>query len=431
MSIYNLVSFLGIFILLGLAWSLSNNKRIINWRVILWGISFQFLIALFIFYLPAGIHVFKIINNIVIAGLNSANAGARFIFGRLALPPGMIDEEGNTSLGFILAFQAFPTIIFFSALMAILYYLHIIPVIIRGFAFVFTKLMRISGAESLCTISNIFFGIESVFTIKPHIDDMTESEFFTILTASMSTVASNVLAIYVFSLQNQFPQIAGHLISASFLSAPAAVMISKLMIPEIALPKTLGENIQPYYKKEPNLFTAIINGANSAIKLIVGIVTLLIAVISLVALIDLCLSGIGKIVGFPIDLSLRKLLGYLFYPLTIILGIPLQDAGIVSQIIGERAIVTEVTAYQHLAVAIENGLIHNPRSIIITTYALCGFAHVASMAIFVGGIATLIPNKLPVLTKIGFKGLIAATFACLLTACIAGIFATDSSILFH
>jgi CNT family concentrative nucleoside transporter len=431
MNIYNLISFLGIFILMGLAWILSSNKRIINWRVILWGIAFQFLFALFIFHLPIGINLFKAINDAVVAILDSASAGAQFIFGRLALPPGMMDKNGNSSLGFFLAFQAFPTIIFFSALMSILYYLNIIPVIIRGFAFLFTKLMKISGAESLCATSNIFVGIESIFTIKPHLHDMTVSELFTILTVSMSTVASNVLAIYVFSLQNQFPLIAGHLVSASFLSAPAALIMSKLMIPEVHSPKTLGENIQPYYEKENNLFTAIINGANAGVKFIVGIVALLIAVISLVALIDLCLTNIGGIFGTDIDLSLKRVLGYLFYPLTLILGIPLKDVGVISQIIGERSIVTEVAAYQSLALAIENGVIQHPRSIIITSYALCGFAHVASMAIFIGGISALMPAKLPILTKIGFKALIAATFACLMTACIAGIFATDSSILFH
>ena len=180
----------------------------------------------------------------------------------------------------------------------------------------------------------------------------------------------------------------------------------------------------------PNLFSAIINGANSGVKFIVGIVALLIAVISIVALIDLCLTSIGGIFGAEDYLSLKKILGYLFYPLTLILGIPASDAGVISQIIGERAIVTEVTAYQSLALAMEKGVLENPRSIIITTYALCGFAHVASMAIFVGGIGALIPKRLNILTKIGFKALIAATLACLMTACIAGIFVTDSSIMF-
>jgi CNT family concentrative nucleoside transporter len=430
MSIYNLISFLGLFILMFLAWILSANKKIINWRVLVWGITFQLLFALFIFHLPVGIKFFNLINDIVIAILDSASAGAKFIFGRLALPPGTTDETGNTSLGFFLAFQAFPTIIFFSALMSILYYFNIIPGIIRGFAYLFTKLMKISGSESLCTTSNIFVGIESAFTIKPHLSEMTRSELFTILTAAMSTVASNVLALYVFSLQSQFPLIAGHLVSASFLSAPAALMISKIMMPEIEHPKTLGENIHPYYEKEQNLFTAVINGANSGVKFIVGIVALLIAVISIVALIDLCLRGIGGIFGVEEYLSIKKILGYLFYPLTLLLGIPIDDATVVSQIIGERSVVTEVSAYQSLALAIDKGLIQNPRSIIITTYALCGFAHIASMAIFVGGIAALIPDKLNILTKIGFKALVAATLACLMTACIAGIFTTESSILF-
>jgi CNT family concentrative nucleoside transporter len=289
--------------------------------------------------------------------------------------------------------------------------------------------MRISGAESLCAASNIFIGLESAFTIKPHLKDMTRSELFTVLTVCMSTVASNVLALYVFSLKDQFPMIAGHLISASFLSIPAALIISKLMMPESEQPKTLGINIEPHYEKEENIFMAVINGANAGVKFIVGIVALLIAVISLIALVNLVLGNIGLLFGANVDLTLQSLLAYLFYPFTLMLGVPLSDLDVVSRIVGERIILTEVTAYQDLALALKQGTLQNPRSIIITTYALCGFAHLASMAIFIGGIAAIIPKRMKILTQIGFKALIAATLACLMTACIAGIFATDSSIL--
>lgn len=433
MDIYNLVSFSGIFVLVGFAWILSADKKTMNWRVIGWGIGLQILIALFIFVVPAGSKVFLVVNDIVVNILDSASAGAKFVFGPLALAPGQINESGEKSLGFILAFQAFPTIIFFSALIAILYYLGIMPLVIRGFAYVFTKLMRISGAESLVASSNIFVGIESTLTVKPYLGKMTDSEICTILTAGMATVASNVLALYVFSLKPQFPAIAGHLVSASLLSAPAALVMSKILFPEKEQPETLGTHVRPFYEKENSIFEAIINAANAGVKMIVGISALLIAVLGLVALADLLLSAVGgkinSLVGIEVEWSLKAIFGYIFYPFTLVLGIPLSDAGTVSKIIGERLIVTEVVAYKDLAVALEQNSFHHERSAVITTYALCGFAHLASMAIFIGGISALAPERVRNIGKVAFRALLAATLACLLTACVAGTFFTEGSIL--
>jgi len=405
-----------------------------NWHLIIWGIALQMAFALVIFTFPPGAKVFLWINDIVVKIMESSSVGAQFVFGRLALPPGTINDAGEKSLGFFLAFQAFPTIIFFSALMSILYYFGIMPRIIKGFAYVFTKLMKISGAESLCAASNIFVGIESTLTIKPHIEDMTHSELMTILTAGMATVASNVLAVYIFSLQEQFPTIAAHLISASFLSAPAALIMSKIILPETETPSTLGKNIQPHYVRDRNLFEAIISGSNVGVRLIVGIVALLIAILGLVALTDLILGGIGGkinvLFGISIDWSLTGLLGYFFYPITLVLGVPPSDAGIIAKIIGERMIVTEIAAYQDLARVIGNDMLIHGRSAVICSYALCGFAHVASIAIFIGGISAVAPKTTHTLSRIGFKALIAATLACLMTACIAGMFYSESSILF-
>ncbi|MCK4572662.1 nucleoside transporter [candidate division WOR-3 bacterium] len=433
MDIYNLVSFFGIFVLIGIAWLISSDKRNMNWRVVIWGVAIQMGLALFIFVFPAGSKIFLFLNGLVVKVLESSMAGAEFVFGRLALPPGQVSEAGEKSIGFILAFQAFPTIIFFSSLISILYYFNIMQWIIKGFAYIFTKLMRISGAESVCAASNIFVGIESALTIKPYLEKMTRSELATVLTAGMATVASNVLAIYIFSLQEQFPTIAAHLISASLLSAPAAIVMSKIIIPESEKPETLGEHVEVYYEKENTVFESIISGANSGVKLIVGIVALLIAVLGLVALIDLTLGALGgkinALIGIEINWSLKGLLGYLFYPFTIVLGVPPSDAVLVAQIIGERAILTEIPAYQHLAVMIGENLLQHPRSAVIATYALCGFAHIASMAIFIGGIAALIPGKRTILAKVGLRALIAATLACLLTASVAGTFYIKGSLL--
>jgi CNT family concentrative nucleoside transporter len=433
MDIYNLVSFAGIFILVGLAWVLSADRKNMNWRVIGWGIGLQILVALFIFVVPAGAEVFRVVNDVVVKVLDSASAGAKFVFGPLALAPGQVSETGEKSLGFILAFQAFPTIIFFSALIAILYYFGVMPLIIRGFAYVFTRLMRISGAESLVAASNIFVGIESTLTVKPYLGQMTRSEVCTVLTAGMATVASNVLALYVFSLRDQFPAIAGHLVSASLLSAPAALVMSKIIFPEAESPQTLGVHVRPFYEKEKSLFEAIINGANAGVKMIVGITALLIAVLGLVALVDLLLSALGEkinlLFGFEGQWSLKAIFGYIFYPVTLVLGVPPSDAGVISRIIGERVIVTEVVAYKDLAAALEQNLLQHPRSAVIATYALCGFAHLASMAIFVGGICALAPDKTRNIGGVAFRALLAATLACLLTACVAGTFFTEGSIL--
>ena len=433
MESYNLVSLAGIFILLGFAWLCSSNRRILNWQLILWGVGLQLLFALFIFQVPAGARIFLFINNVVVKVLNSATAGTRFLFGRLALPPGTVDESGETSLGFILAFQALPTVIFFAALVGALYYLKMIPWLIRGFAQVFTRLMRLSGAESLCVSSNIFVGIESSLTIRPHLNEMTRSELCTILAAGMGTIASSMMAIYVFILQSEFPTIAGHLVSASILAAPGAVVMAKILLPEDEVPTTLGKKIEPHYEQENNLIEAIINGANNGVRLLVGIVALLLAFLGLVALMDLFLGIVGGWLNgwlnWRVDFSLRGLLGYVFYPFTLIIGVPPSDAGPIARIIGERTVLTEVQSYRDLAKLLAQDVLKHPRSAVITTYALCGFAHVASLAIFVGGIAALAPKRTKDLSELGFRALLAATLGCLMTAAVAGTFFNKGSIL--
>lgn len=432
MDIYNLISFSGIFVLIAVLWTISRvvfkNTGPMNWRVVVWGLLLQLVFAAFLFLVPAGITLFQGVNDFAVKILDTASRGTEFVFGPLALAPGT-----KGSLGFILAFQGFPTIIFFSALVAVLYHYPVLPFVIRLFARLFTRVMKVSGAEALCTAGNIFVGVESALIIKPHLEKMTRSELGAVLTAGMATVASNVLALYVFTLREQFPSIAGHLISASFLSAPAALAAAKILMPETGNPLTLGKNLDIHYERAANLFEAIINGASAGLKVIFSIVALLIAVLGLVALADFFLGMAGDLLGqwtgTNLDLSLKQILGYVFYPFTLIIGIPPEDAGILSRIIGERIVLTEVASYQDLALVLARDGLSHPRSAVVAAYALCGFAHVASMAIFAGGISALAPKRTADISAMAGKALIAATFACLFTACVAGTFFQQTSLL--
>lgn len=415
------------------AWALSADRKVINWRVIIWGLLLQFIFAFFIFVVPVGSQAFLVVNDAVVRVLDSAMAGTKFVFGRLALPPGTKNEAGEESLGFILAFQALPTIIFFASVMSVLYFIGVMPRLIKVFSRTFTKLMRISGAESLSVSSNIFVGVEANMTVLPYLGAMTRSEYCTVLTAGMATTASNVLALYVFLLRGRFPTIAGHLVSSSILSAVGAIVMSKIIMPETGKPETLGMDIPPHYEKESSIMQSIINGANEGIKMLVGIVALLLAFLGIVALIDFAIGGIGlklnELTGMGIDWSLKGLLGYLFYPLTLAIGVPPQDAYEVSKLIGERAVLTEVKAYQDLSVLLANNTLKDPRSAVLASYALNGFAHFASLAIFVGGTAALVPKRTKDISDVGLRALVAATLATLMTAAIAGTFFTSGSIL--
>jgi len=298
--------------------------------------------------------------------------------------------------------------------------------LIRAFAWLFTRLMRISGAESLCVAANIFVGVESATAVRPHLAKMTRSELTTILAAGMATVAATTLFIYVGFLQESFPMIAAHLISASILSAPAAIVLSKILVPETGQPETMGKHIELHYEKQSGAIEAIITGATAGVKLLVGIVALLIAFLGLVGVINLILGGVGWHVGQwtgnDIQLSLQGGLAYIMWPFAVLIGIPPEDAMQAGRLLGERAIVTEIPAYIDLKAAIDGGLIKNPRTVVVLAYSLCGFAHVASMAIFVGGISALVPERRKDLAAVGPRALLAATLACLMTGAVAGVF---------
>ena len=427
MQPYNLVSFAGVFALLGVAWLLSSNRKRANARVVIWGVLLQFIMGAVVFLLPAGSRVLLEMSRAVVFVLGAAQEGVLFCFGSLAIPPG---QEG--SLGFNLVFQALPIIVFFSSLMAILYHLKVMPWVIKQFSRLFTKLMRVSGAESLCAASNIFVGIESATTVLPYLKKMTRSEFCTVLTAGMATIASSVLGLYVLLLKPQFPDIAAHLISASLLSAPAALVMSKILLPETEEPETLGVDVAQHYERDASVIEAAIKGATAGGKLVMGIIVMLLAFLGIVALVnagfDLLGRGLSQVAGRDIAFQLQDLFAYVFYPFALMIGVPIVDAFDVARLLGERVVLTEVPAYQHLAELIAADSFVHARSGVLASYALCGFAHVAAIAIFVGGIAALVPERTQTLSQVAFRALLAATFACLLTAAVAGTFYGSGSL---
>lgn len=420
-----LVSVAGFFIFAGIAWLLSSNRRKVSWKTFVWGVALQLVIGLLIFRLPASHRVFLWLNDAVLALLNASKSGTEFLFGPLAASPG---ERG--SVGFILIFQVLPVAIFFSAFTSVLYHLRVLQWVVQLFAKLFHRTLNISGAEALCSSANIFVGVESALVIRPYLEKMTRSELLTVLTTGMATVASSTLGIYVAFLTGLFPQIAGHLVSASVLAIPAAIVMTKLLIPETETPETLtGVPPEDPATRSRNLMSAIIAGAMDGLKLAAGISALLIAILGLVALGDKALGLISSWMGMAEPLSLVRILGWIFYPFAFLLGVQPSDVPQAAHLLGERVILTEVVSYQDLAQMISSGAVTDSRTVVIMSYALCGFAHVASVAIFVGGTAALAPKRRDDLASLGWRALLAATLATLMTGCVAGIFSTGEGVL--
>ena len=394
--IHHVVPIAGFMIFGGIAWLLSSNRRKIAWRTIAWGVVLQLLIGLIIFRLPASHRILLWLNDAVLVLLNASKSGSVFLFGPLASGPG---ESG--SVGFILIFQVLPVVIFFAAFTAMLYHLHVLQIFVRLFARLFHRTMKISGAESLSSSANIFLGIESTLVVRPYLEKMTRSELLLVLTTGLGTVASSTLGVYVAFLTGVFPEIAGHLISASVLAIPACVVVSKLLIPETETPETLAA-VPPEDEstRSKNLISAIIQGAMDGLRLAAG----------------------SSWLGMSEPLSFVRILSWVFYPFAFLLGVQASDVPIAARLLGERVILTEVFSYNHLAQLISSGQISDSRTVVILSYALCGFAHVAAMAIFVGGTAALAPSRRDDLASLGLRALLAATLATLMTGCVAGIF---------
>ncbi len=411
----------GIFVFTILVWLFSRSFKAINWRLILWVFVFQFLFGWFVFRTSAGQDVFAGLNIAVIATVDAALEGPKFVFGSLADTPASFEN----GVGFVLFTQGLASILVFSALLAILYHVGIMGLMLRIFSAVFSRLTKISGAESRAATANVFVGNESLLAIRPCLPKLTRSEFGVVLTTCMATISANVIGVYVGALKAELPSIAGHLVSASILSVPIAVMYAKLAIPETENPETLGVNVAPHYDRENNLIEAVLGGGEVGFKMLVGITSMLVAVVGLLAIANMivgwCGDQLNPMLGWTEKWSIQTFFGYFFYPFVWLMGVPVQDIPVVAKLLGTRIIATEVPAYYELSGLIKSNSI-DPRSAVIASYALCGFAHLPSLAIYVGGATALAPERKSDIAAVAWRALIAATLACLATGCIAAVF---------
>ena len=419
---------LGIATLVGLAYLISRNKQAVNWRLVLTGLAIQLLAGLLILKVPLVARLFDKLSQGFVKFLSFSQEGAAFIFG---------DLVNTSSFGFIFAFQVLPTIIFFSTVSAGLYYLGILQKVVYGIAWIMTRTMRLSGAESLSAAGNIFLGqTEAPLLVKPYIADMTRSEVMCLMTGGMATIAGGVLGGYVAFLGGDDPEqqtrFAAYLLSASIMNAPAAIVISKILVPETH-PEQIKSDLQVNEEQlGVNVIDALSRGAGDGLKLALNVGGMLLAFIAVIAAINYFLAGvIGDVTGLNTwvvrttggafeGFSLEYILGQLFRVFAFIMGVDWAETLQVGSLLGQKTVINEFVAYLDLSEMKAEGVLQG-KALVIATYALCGFSNFSSIAIQIGGIGSIAPNQQENLSRLGLWALLAATFACMMTATIAGM----------
>lgn len=391
-------SLVGLMAMVITAWLLSENRRAMNWRLILSGIFLQFVIAFIFLRTHLGQAAF-VASRVVIQRLQACvDQGTGFVFG---------PEAQHHQVAFVVL----PLIIFVSSLTAILFHLGILQLLVKFMARIMVWVMDVSGAESLAAAANVYVGMtEAPLVIRPYLESMTRSELMAMMTSGMATIAGTVMAAYVAMGVD-----AGHVLTASLISAPASLVIAKIMVPETEVSLTKGQVRVEVPRQDRNILDAACRGASDGLNLTLNVAAMLIAFISLIAFANWLLSLFGPIGGAP--LSLERITGYLFVPFSYLMGVDQQDIWPVAMLLGKRLILNEFIAYQELT-ALKDSL--SPRSFTIATYALCGFANLGSIGVMIGGIGRLIPGRRAELAQLGFRSMIAGTLACYMTACLAG-----------
>ncbi|SVA40120.1 uncharacterized protein METZ01_LOCUS92974 [marine metagenome] len=400
------IGLLGIVVLLAIAFALSNNRKQINMRIIGWGLGLQAIFAIFILKTPIGGPLFGILDKTIRKLISFSDAGSDFLF------KSFVPDVGYHVAMINFAFRALPTIIFFSSLMAVLYHFGIIQMFVKWIARAMQKTMGTSGSETLSVSANIFVGqTEAPLIVRPFIQHMTKSELMAVMTGGFATVAGGVLAIYVMWLAD-IPGIAGHLLAASVMSAPGALVVAKIIYPETESSETMGDLKINIEQKSTNAMEALGDGATSGLKLAANVAAMLVAFVSLVAMINYLLGFVGT--------SMESILGFIFKPLAWTMGVPWSEAGTLGTLMGKKIVFTELIAYGDLKELMSTGAITD-RTAIIASYALCGFANFGSIGIQLGGIGGMAPERKKDLAKLVTKAMVGGALASWITATIAGL----------
>lgn len=439
-----LIGLVGIATMIALAYAMSYNRKAINWKLVASGFGLQAVFGVVVLKTETGRLVFQKVGDMITGLLGFQEQGARFVFGNLVqstvpVTGGGAAEGMVAQTGAYFAFNVLPTIIFFSALMSVMYYLGIMQLIVKGLAFVMQKTLGTSGAETLSASGNIFLGqTEAPLLIKPFVGKMTNSELNTVMIGGFATVAGGVLAAYVGMLSGYFPGIAAHLLAASVMNAPAGLALSKIILPETEVPetaagvKTAAAAVETPRKgswlsrlltsdtADNSVIEAAANGAGQGVQLAINVAAMLMAFVALMAMLNAMLGGIGSAMGYD-GLSLQSILGFLLRPLAWVMGVPWQDTSYVGSLIGLKASLNEFVAYAQFATDLGGSQVLEPRSAIILTYALLGFANFSSIAIQIGGIGGLAPERRKDIAALGLRAMVAGNLAAFTSASIAGM----------
>jgi len=414
----------GLAVLLGITWLFSNNKRAVDWKLVGTGVALQIAFAAVVLLVPGGRDVFNWLGQGFVKVLSFVNEGSTFIFGSL------MDAK---TYGFIFAFQVLPTIIFFSALMGVLYHLGVMQAVVRAMAWAITKVMRVSGAETTSVCASVFIGqTEAPLTVRPYISKMTQSELLTMMIGGMAHIAGGVLAAYVGMLGGGDPAqqafYAKHLLAASIMAAPATLVVAKLLVPETGTPLTRGTVKMEVEKNTSNIIDAAAAGAGDGLRLALNIGAMLLAFIALIALVNAPLTWFGDVTGLAAAIgrptNLSTIFGYVLAPVAWVIGTPWADATTVGSLIGQKVVINEFVAYTELSRIVNGqvpGVSLSTEGGLIATYALCGFANFSSIAIQIGGIGGLAPERRHDLAKFGLRAVLGGSIATFMTATIAGV----------
>ena len=410
----SLQGLLGIVAILAIAWILSEGRRSVSWRLVSAGVGLQLVIALVLLKIPLSSRAFLHLNRLVESLEESTQAGTSFVFGYLGGGPAPFEITAESAT-YVFAFRALPMVLVLSALASLLFFWGILPIVVRGFSYLLRKSLGVGGAEGLGVAANVFLGmVESPLFIAPYLSRLTRSELFTVMTCGMATIAGTVMVLYASILSDVVPNVLGHILTASMINAPAAVVVSKLLIPQTGEP-TSGELASP----EPvlNTMDAVTKGTLRGAQILINIIAMLVVLVALVHLVNLGLGLLPKVAGEA--LTLQLLIGSALAPFVWLLGIPWADALTAGQLLGTKTILNELVAYLEMSRLPDDAL--SPKSYLILTYAMCGFANPGSVGIMIGGLSTLVPERRAEIVGLGLRSLVAGTLATCLSGALVGV----------